>query len=136
MLLLINMTLKNQHFRVRFWGRGGGHQKAYAVYAFINVDNCKRPLYNNIHPVCFLIIMSFSRPCFSFPATGQGHQSIDVHGQGRFPPQGRMAVARADITRAGQGHESVTSDHDPETEIIADMGKCENVLFLLILYRF
>ena len=26
---------KNQHFRVRFWG--GGHQKAYAVYAFINV---------------------------------------------------------------------------------------------------
>ena len=33
---------KNQHFRVRFWG--GGHQKAYAVYAFINVDNCERPL--------------------------------------------------------------------------------------------
>ena len=23
---------------------GGGHQKAYAVYAFINVDNCERPL--------------------------------------------------------------------------------------------
>ena len=22
----------------------GGHQKAYAVYAFINVDNCERPL--------------------------------------------------------------------------------------------
>ena len=22
---------------------GGGHQKAYAVYAFINVDNCERP---------------------------------------------------------------------------------------------
>ena len=42
MLLLINVTLKNQHFRVRFWG--GGHQKAYAVYAFINVDNCERPL--------------------------------------------------------------------------------------------
>ena len=41
----INMTLKkNQHFRVRFWGGGGGHQKAYAVYAFINVDNCERPL--------------------------------------------------------------------------------------------
>ena len=39
------MTLKkNQHFRVRFWGGGGGHQKAYAVYAFINVDNCERPL--------------------------------------------------------------------------------------------
>ena len=35
---------KNQHFRVRFWGGGGGHQKAYAVYAFINVDNCERPL--------------------------------------------------------------------------------------------
>ena len=32
---------KNQHFRVRFWGEGGGHQKAYA---FINVDNCERPL--------------------------------------------------------------------------------------------
>ena len=26
---------------------GGGHQKAYAVYAFINVDNCERPLTNN-----------------------------------------------------------------------------------------
>ena len=25
---------------------GGGHQKAYAVYAFINVDNCERPLSN------------------------------------------------------------------------------------------
>ena len=23
---------------------GGGHQKAYAAYAFINVDNCERPL--------------------------------------------------------------------------------------------
>ena len=23
---------------------GGGLQKAYAVYAFINVDNCERPL--------------------------------------------------------------------------------------------
>ena len=27
-----------------FFGGGGGHQKAYAVYAFINVDNCERPL--------------------------------------------------------------------------------------------
>ena len=29
---------------------GGGHQKAYAVYAFINVDNCERPLttFNNV----------------------------------------------------------------------------------------
>ena len=35
---------KNQHFRVR--EGGGGHQKAYAVYAFINVDNCERPLTN------------------------------------------------------------------------------------------
>ena len=35
---------QNQHFRVRFWGGVGGHQKAYAVYAFINVDNCERPL--------------------------------------------------------------------------------------------
>ena len=26
------------------FGEGGGsHQKAYAVYAFINVDNCERP---------------------------------------------------------------------------------------------
>ena len=23
---------------------GGGYQKAYAVYAFVNVDNCERPL--------------------------------------------------------------------------------------------
>ena len=38
------MTEKNQHFRVRFWAGGGGNQKAYAVYAFVNVDNCERPL--------------------------------------------------------------------------------------------
>ena len=25
---------------------GGGNRKAYAVYAFINVDNCERPLSN------------------------------------------------------------------------------------------
>ena len=43
---------KNQHFRVRFWGGGGGHQKAYAVYAFINVDNCERPLSKNISTTC------------------------------------------------------------------------------------
>ena len=23
---------------------GGGHSKAYSMYAFINVDNCERPL--------------------------------------------------------------------------------------------
>ena len=28
---------------------GGGHQKAYAVYAFINVDNCERPLIATVH---------------------------------------------------------------------------------------
>ena len=26
------------------WEGGGGHSKAYAVYTFINVDNCERPL--------------------------------------------------------------------------------------------
>ena len=25
-------------------GGGGGHSKAYSMYAFINVDNCERPL--------------------------------------------------------------------------------------------
>ena len=35
---------------------GGGHQKAYAVYAFINVDNCERPL---THPPFELINISF-----------------------------------------------------------------------------
>ena len=46
------MTLKkNQHFTVRFWGGGGGHQKAYAVYAFINFDNnCERPLRCFVEP--------------------------------------------------------------------------------------
>ena len=32
---------------------GGGHQKAYAVYAFINVDNCERPLTEVIHVTKF-----------------------------------------------------------------------------------
>ena len=27
---------------------GGGHSKVYAVYAFINVDNCERPLRLNV----------------------------------------------------------------------------------------
>ena len=31
---------------------GGGHQKAYAVYAFINVDNCERPLTGTNLCVC------------------------------------------------------------------------------------
>ena len=45
MLLLINMTLKKINILEYAFGEGGGgHQKAYAVYAFINVDNCERPL--------------------------------------------------------------------------------------------
>ena len=52
MLLLMNMTLKKINILEYAFGEGGGgHQKAYAVYAFINVDNCERPLskddYNN-----------------------------------------------------------------------------------------
>ena len=33
---------------------GGGHQKAYAVYAFINVDNCERPLTQTLTLTCNL----------------------------------------------------------------------------------
>ena len=36
-------TLKNQHFRVRFGVGGRGSLKS-TLYAFINVDNCERPL--------------------------------------------------------------------------------------------
>ena len=36
---------KNHNILEYAFGEGGGdHQKAYAVYAFINVDNCERPL--------------------------------------------------------------------------------------------
>ena len=35
---------------------GGGHQKAYAVYAFINVDNCERPLSIFIY-LCFAFLV-------------------------------------------------------------------------------
>ena len=40
------MTLKKKIniLEYAFGEGGGGHQKAYAVYAFINVDNCERPL--------------------------------------------------------------------------------------------
>ena len=39
------MTLKKINILEYAFGEGGGgHQKAYAVYAFINVDNCERPL--------------------------------------------------------------------------------------------
>ena len=55
------MTLKkNLHFRVRFWGGGGGHQRAYAVYAFINVDNCERPLSQIVFNT-FLCVYYFHR---------------------------------------------------------------------------
>ena len=38
------MTLKKINILEYAFGQGGGgHQKAYAVYAFINVDNCERP---------------------------------------------------------------------------------------------
>ena len=39
------MSLKKINILEYAFGEGGGgHQKAYAVYAFINVDNCERPL--------------------------------------------------------------------------------------------
>ena len=39
------MTLKKINILEYAFGEGGGgHQKAYAVYALINVDNCERPL--------------------------------------------------------------------------------------------
>ena len=39
------MTLKKINIlEYAFVEGGGGRQKAYAVYAFINVDNCERPL--------------------------------------------------------------------------------------------
>ena len=39
---------------------GGGHQKAYPVYAFINVDNCERPL-SSFHfiPCCYSHVTVF-----------------------------------------------------------------------------
>ena len=44
MLLLINDFEKINILEYAFGEGGGGQQKAYAVYAFINVDNCERPL--------------------------------------------------------------------------------------------
>ena len=41
----MNITLKKFNILEYAFGEGeGGHQNAYAVYAFINVDNCERPL--------------------------------------------------------------------------------------------
>ena len=37
---------------------GGGHQKAYAVSAFINVDNCERPLTTLLLCLCMLFAMT------------------------------------------------------------------------------
>ena len=45
----IKMTLtKINILEYAFGEGGGGHQKAYAVYAFINVDNCERPLTSQV----------------------------------------------------------------------------------------
>ena len=38
------MTLKNQHLEYALGRGGGGNKKEYSLYAFINVDNCERPL--------------------------------------------------------------------------------------------
>ena len=38
------VTLKKSTFLSTLWGGGGGHKKEYPLYAFINVDNCERPL--------------------------------------------------------------------------------------------
>ena len=54
MLLLINMTLKKINILEYAFGKGGGgHQKTYAVYAFINVDNCERPLISDGNENCY-----------------------------------------------------------------------------------
>ena len=64
MLLLINMTLKKINILEYAFGEGGGgHQKAYAVYAFINVDNCERPLSWQVHH-CFLSATQVARLIF------------------------------------------------------------------------
>ena len=50
------MTLKKINILEYAFGEGGGgHPKAYAVYAFINVDNCERPLKWDLHfgSLCF-----------------------------------------------------------------------------------
>ena len=52
---------------------GGGHQKAYAVYAFINVDNCERPLRTipNGHMVGFIMEMLSNRSFIKHTSDGQ-----------------------------------------------------------------
>ena len=47
---MVYMTLKKINILEYAFGEGGGgRQKAYAVYAFINVDNCERPLSEKHH---------------------------------------------------------------------------------------
>ena len=61
------MTLKKINILEYAFGEGGGgHQKAYAVYAFINVDNCERPL---------------SRPCSGGVIDMYGYGVIDMSRQ-------------------------------------------------------
>ena len=51
------MTLKKINILEYAFGEGGGgHQKAYAVYAFINVDNCERPLNKVTVDSAFLLL--------------------------------------------------------------------------------
>ena len=50
------MTLKKINILEYAFGEGGGgHQKAYAVYAFINVDNCERPLNRQMSEFCHFV---------------------------------------------------------------------------------
>ena len=45
MLLLVKYDFEKINILEYAFGEGGGgRQKAYAEYAFINVDNCERPL--------------------------------------------------------------------------------------------
>ena len=61
------MTLKKINILEYAFGEGGGgHQKAYAVYAFINVDNCERPLRKKVVSYYYLSLLPMSVMGFNF----------------------------------------------------------------------
>ena len=51
---------------------GGGHSKAYSMYAFINVDNCERPLSDSnddvFNPFAFTNCVCIGLAVFAFKA--------------------------------------------------------------------
>ena len=85
---------------------GGGHQKAYAVYAFINVDNCERPLNSPNKSSCL----------------GGGASSSRGRGAGTFFPRSPLPSSPvASSSLFGERDGTVLHQHDTVADVKTEL---------------